>query len=126
MTFKINGTTVKEPKIGGIGVTDEPIWSSNTGRSTTGKMIGDIIAWKTTVEVAWPPLTYAEMKKIRDAIKAGGKFFEIEYPDIESGSSLSGMQTTKTVYVANVPRMLYSTSNKYKRYADVTIEFIER
>ena len=123
--MKINGTTVKDPKLGGIAVTDEPIWSSNTGRSTTGKMIGDIVAWKTTIEVAWPPLTYSEMKTIRDAIKSGGEFFEIQYKDVEAGIESGSLKTeTKTVYCGNIPRLLYSTV--YKRYMDVKIEFIER
>lgn len=124
--MKIASTTVKDPKRGGIAVTDEPIWSANTGRSSTGKMIGDIVAWKQTIEVSWPPLTYAEMKAIRDAIVGAGEFFSIEYPDITSGNTLSNMTTTKTVYCANVPRLLDSTSTVYQRYTDVTIQFIER
>lgn len=118
----INGTTVKDPAIGGVSVTDEAIWSSNTGRSSTGKMIGDIVATKATIEIAWPPLSYAEMKAIRDAILAGGEFFSITYPDPGTGSA----NATKTVYCANIPRLLYSTSNKYPRYQDVKIQFIER
>ena len=124
--MKINNVTVKEPKLGGVSVTDEPIWSSNTGRSSTGKMIGDIVAWKTTIEISWPPLTFAEMKAIRDAIRSGGEFFQIEYLDIASGSTVGTMPTTKTVYCANIPRLLYSTSDIYKRYTDITIQFIEQ
>ena len=124
--MKINGTTVAEPKVGGIAVTDEPVWSANTGRSSTGKMIGDIVAWKTTIEVAWPPLSYAQMKAIRDAIKSGGEFFTIEYTDIESSSTLSSMSVQKTVYCGNIPRLLYSTSAKYQKYHEITITFIER
>lgn len=122
--MKINGVTVPDPKYGGINVTDENIWSSNTGRSSTGKMIGDIVARKATIDVSWPPLTYGQMKTIRDAIISGGNFFEIEYLDIASGSTLANMPTTKTVYCANIPRLLASTV--YKRYTDVTIQFIER
>ena len=124
----INSVTVKDPKIGGVTVTDEAIWSSNTGRSSTGKMIGDIVAMKSTIEIAWGPLTYSEMKTIRDAIIAGGEFFSITYPDIEAGINTNGTvkTQTKTVYCANIPRILYSTSTKYPRYTDVTIQFIER
>lgn len=126
--MQINSITVKEPKRGGIAVTDEPIWSANTGRSSTGKMIGDIVATKTTIEVSWGVLTYAEMKTIRDAIISGGEFFTITYPDIEAGINTNGTLKTqsKTVYCANVPRLLASTSAKFRRYTDVTIQFIER
>lgn len=117
----INGVTVKEPKLGGVSITDEPIWSSNTGRSSTGKMIGDIVARKATIEIAWPPLTFAEMASIRNAIIAGGEFFSITYPDPSISANV-----TKTVYCANIPRLLYSLSRNYPRYQDVTIQFIER
>ena len=125
--FKINGTSVAEPKLGGIIVTDEPIWSSNTGRSSTGKMIGDIIAWKTTIEVSWPPLTYAQAKAIRDAIKSGGEFFDIQYKDVSAGINDGSLKTEeKNVYAANIPRTLYSLSTKYPRYDGITVQFIER
>ena len=124
----INGVTVKDPKIGGVMVTDEAIWSANTGRSSTGKMIGDIVATKTTIEISWSVLTYAEMKAIRDAIMSGGEFFNITYPDVEAGINNDGSLKTQTknVYVANVPRQLASTSTKVRRYVDITIQFIER
>ncbi len=122
--------TVAEPKIGGIGVTDEPVWAANTGRSASGTMIGDIVAWKTTIEVAWPPLSYSKAKQLRDAIGAGDKtrnFFKIRYSDIEGGVENGSLKTVeKTVYVGNVPRMLYSLSPKYPRYGEVTIKFIEQ
>ena len=121
--------TVAEPKIGGIVVTDEPIWSSNTGRGDDGEMIGDIKAWKTTIDVTWPPLSYAEVKAIRDAIGAGDKTrtkFKIKYPDVEAGISSGNLQMQeKEVYVANIPRELYSTSTVYKRYSGFTIQFVE-
>lgn len=119
--FKINGTQVAEPKIQGVQITDEPIWASNTGRATSGKMIGDIVAWKTTVAVAWPPLSFAQSQQIRNAIKNAGPFFTISYNDF-SGTSLE----TKTVYCANIPRTLYSLAQAYQRHTDVTITFIEQ
>lgn len=117
----INGTTVKTPKQGGITITDEPIWSSKTGRGTSGKMLGEIVAWKTTIAVTWGPLTFQESKEIRSAIKDGGSFFSIKYHD----SSASEM-TEKTVYVGNMPRTLYSLAASCRWHTDVTIEFIEQ
>lgn len=125
-----NWVTVKEPKLGGLVVTDEPVWAANTGRGSDGTMIGDIIAWKTTIEVGWPPLSYAEAKALRDAIGVGDKtrnFFQIRYSDIEAGVSSGALQTvTKTVYIGNMPRLLYSLSPAYPRYQDITIQFIEQ
>lgn len=117
----INGTTVKTPKQGGITITDEPIWSSKTGRGTSGKMLGEIVAWKTTIAVEWAPLTFSESKTIRNAIKSGGSFFKIKYYD----DSASEMEE-KTVYVSNMPRTLYSLAASFRRHTDVTITFIEQ
>lgn len=117
----INNVEVATPKIGGITVTDEPIWASNTGRSSTGKMIGDIVAWKTTVAVSWPPLSFDEAKKIRDTVKNAGPFFVIKYYDFDAKTMVG-----KTVYANKLPRTLYSLADKNQRYKDITITFIEQ
>ena len=119
--FKIGSTWVADPAKGGVIVTDEPVWASNTGRSTTGKMIGDIVAWKKTVEVTWPPLTFSQASAIRTAIKNAGEFFNITYYDL----SASDMVTTK-VYCGNIPRALYSLASKYRKYTGITIKFVEQ
>lgn len=119
----INGVTVAEPSIEGVVVTDEPVWSSNTGRNINGKMVGDIVAYKTTIEVTWNLLTYSQMATIRDAIRGEG-FFSITYPDTnQSGADTT---STKTVYASNIPRTLYSRSSKAQYYKDITITFIEQ
>ena len=117
----INGVTVATPKHSGIVVTEEPIWASNTGRSSTGKMIGDIVAWKTTIAVSWPPLSFDAAKTIRDAVISADPFFKIQYYDLETGS-----MKTKTVYASNIPRTLYSLAEGYQKYTDITITFVEQ
>ena len=128
--FKIGSTTVKEPAYGGVQITDEPIWSSKTGRNTSGTMIGDIVAWKRTVTVAWPPLTFKESQTIRKAIVDGGAFFSITFNDVlptassSSAVNIPSNTISMTVYCANIPRTLASLT--YKRHAGVVIQFIEQ
>lgn len=119
--FVINGTTVAEPKKEGVTITDEPIWASNTGRGSDGKMIGDIVAWKTTVQVEWPALSFAESQTIANALKNAGAFFPIRYNDFSSGSTV-----TKTVYCSNVPRTIYSLTQAAQYHFGVTVTFIEQ
>ena len=119
--FKINGTTVAEPRKEGVTITDEPIWASNTGRNAQGKMIGDIVAWKTTVAVEWPSLSFSESQKIANALKNAPAFFPIVYNDFSSGSTV-----TKTVYCSNIPRTLYSLASGQRRHFGVTITFVEQ
>lgn len=118
---KIGNTWVADPALNGITITDEPIWSANTGRSTTGKMIGDIVAWKTTIEIAWPPLSFSDMATLRNAIKDAGEFFTLKYYDTSS----STMQE-KTVYCGNIPRTMYSLAAKHRLHSGIVIKFIEQ
>lgn len=117
----INNIEVATPKKGGVAITEEPIWASNTGRSTSGKMIGDIVAWKTKINVTWPPLSLAESKKLRETIKNAGAFFKIKYKDFSTDETVE-----KTVYVGNLPRTIYSLAAGYEKHTDVGITFIER
>ena len=112
-------TTLPEPMKEGISITDEPIWAANTGRNVNGKMIGDIVNWKTTVHVKWPALSFSDAKTIRDKITAAGPFFKIKYYDFSSSTA-----TEKTVYCSNVPRTMYSLTKKYHLGVEVT--FIEQ
>lgn len=68
-TIKANGVTLPSPTE--ISTTDEVIWSANTGRSTTGKMIGDVVAEKQTFEIKWGVLTEAEFQMLRANIRSG-------------------------------------------------------
>ena len=122
MGLFINGTQVAEPAKGGVVITEGPVWSENTGRDVnSGKMIGDIVAWKKTVAVTWPPLTFAQVNTIIQQIKAGGAFFKIKYND-SSASSLKEI----TVYSSNLSRTIESISAAYKRQTGVTVSFIEQ
>lgn len=119
--FKINNVLVAEPRKEGVTITDEPIWAGNTGRNAKGKMIGELVAWKTTVEVEWPVLSFSEAKKIRNAIVNAGSFFPIEYYDFSADTAV-----TKTVYCANVPRTMYSLASSARYHIGVKIKFVEQ
>lgn len=119
--LKINGITVAEPKKEGVTVTDEPIWASNTGRGADGTMVGDIVTWKTTVQVEWPALSFSDSQTIVNALKNAGAFFPIQYNDFNSGSAV-----TKTVYCSNIPRTIYSLAQAAQFHTGVTVTFIEQ
>ena len=44
------------------------IWSKNTGRTNSGKMVGSILAIKEKVEITFLPLTPAQAKIIDDVV----------------------------------------------------------
>ena len=70
LIIKVNEVRLPSPTE--ITSTHEIIWSSNTGRSTTsGKMLGDVIAEKETFSIKWGILTKEERKIIVDNLKSG-------------------------------------------------------
>ena len=123
--MKIRGVEVADPKFGGIEITEEPIWASNSGRSITGKMIGDIVTWVTSITVSWPNLSFGEAKTIRDAIIGsegdGSPFFDLEYNDLDKDSCV-----TKKVYVSSMPRTLESLVCGTGQLSGVAITFVEQ
>lgn len=58
---------------------DEIIWSSNTGRTASGKMVGDIVAEKKNLDIKWGILPEKDVKLISSNLKAG--FFPITFRD---------------------------------------------
>lgn len=50
----INGTRCRSPALEGVTVNREKIWSSNHRRTTSGKMVGTVVAVKTTLKIKWP------------------------------------------------------------------------
>lgn len=133
MAFTINGIAVREPAKEGVTITEEPIWAQNTGRAQDGTMTGDLVGWKRTFAVTWPPLTFADTNTILRAIETAGAFFPITFTNTRAGAVISGDELTMTsttetatVYTSSMPRTVASLVDGYKRHIGVTITFIEQ
>lgn len=62
-----------------IAVNDEIIWTSDTGRTLSGYMAGDVVAQKKSLSIKWSFLTESEVKLIKDHLIAG--FFSFTFRD---------------------------------------------
>lgn len=113
--------TMPTPAHNGLAIADEPIWSSNTGRGATGAMSGDIVAWKRTIDLDFPPLSFADSKLLRDTLRNAGEFFDIRFRDF----SASEWETAK-VYTSNLPRTLYSLANGLRYHTGVKVQLVEQ
>lgn len=120
-------TYVEVPTPSKIKVTDELVWGSNTGRTQSGKMVGDFKGFKQKVECSWETLTASQMfllrKTLHDAMNYN-PFFGISYLDIENDPE--GGLVEKVVYLNEIPRQLYSAVEGMRFYQDVQINFIEQ
>ena len=60
-------------------VNDELVWSSDTGRTLSATMMGDVIAEKKTVSIRWEYITEEDIKTIKDVLIRG--FFPFSFHD---------------------------------------------
>jgi len=112
VTIKANNVLLPSPV--DIGTSDEIIWSANTGRSSTGKMIGDVIAEKKTIEISWGVLTKDEFELLKANLKSGFYPFSI---------TIDGEEETITSYRSAISGSLLGTygGKTYYKSANVTI-----
>lgn len=90
-TLKSGSTSLPEPTT--ISSSDEIIWSSNAGRSSeTGKMLGDVVAKKKTLDIKWEYITAQQAKVIDSTLIAG--FFPITFEDYGSTITITNYRGT--------------------------------
>lgn len=118
--LKLNNIEMPSPKLEGVSFSDEKIWSKNTGRPTSGKMVGDIICVKKTIHIEFPPLSPAQVKLIDSVVSNKAlPFFNFEYND--------GTESyTYEVYAGAPSKKLYSIVEGINYYTGYQVELIER
>lgn len=117
----INGTKMPDPALEGVTVSREKIWSSNTGRTASGKMVGTVVAVKTTLKIKWPILTPAQVATIEGAVSdPDNPFVPVKYTDA------TGSTVTKTMYFGTPSYTVYSWANGRQYIKDTTVDAIEQ
>lgn len=101
-----------------LSVSDEILWSSNTGRSTkSGKMVGDVIAEKKTLDIEWGVLTADEMSLISSKLKSG--FYPVSF--INDGELLE-----ITAYRGTLKKEYLGYAGGVHYYKNVTVSIIQQ
>lgn len=119
--LKINGVTMPTPALEGLTISTEKIWSSDTGRTSAGKMVGTIVAVKTTISITWPVLTMDQVAVIEAAVSdQDAPFVPIQYTD------MTGQTVTKTVYFGTPTYTVYSWADGLRLVKDASVDGIER
>lgn len=117
--LKINGTVMPTPALRGVTITSEKVWSSDTGRTSSGKMVGTLVAVKSKIAISWPVLTMEEAETIEKTVSAGA-FVPIEYTD------MGGNTVQKTVYFGTPSYTLYSLADGLQYVVDASVDGIEQ
>lgn len=105
-----------------ISVTKEPVWSSNAGRGSTGKFIGDIVCYKFKIQIKWATLSQEQTALINSTITSSA-FFDAKFID---PTDSEGKYTTKTVYAGTPTYPVYSYVDGLPRYKGVAVDLIEQ
>lgn len=72
LEYYANGVLLPSPT--NLSRGDNKIWSDNTGRSVTAKMIGDILAEKQKFSITWECITHSQLQIIKNNLST------IEHP----------------------------------------------
>lgn len=118
-----NGTILKAgstvlPAPSSLSVSDEIIWTSDTGRTLSGYMIGDVVAEKKTLSIKWGFLTEADVKLIKSCLIAG--FFAVTFRD-------DGLDITLEAYRGTMSKeQLGDIGDGNFWYKNVSVDIIQR
>lgn len=119
-----NGVAMPDPALNGITITKEKIWSKNAGRSSTGKMMGDIVGIKYKMQIKWPILSQEESSLVDECLSDESKpFFDVKFKDPKSKT---GAFVTKTMYAGTPTYPVYSYVDGLPRYVGVAVDLIEQ
>lgn len=116
----INNTVLPTLDENGLTVSNEKIWSKDTGRAADAGMIGHVVAVKRTLKCKWPPLTRAEAALI-DSLVTGNAFFSVTYTDPGTNA-----RKTITAYASTPTYPVYSYVDGVKTYQGVAVDLIEQ
>lgn len=117
----INGVSMPDPALEGVTISTEKVWSSNTGRTASGRMVGSVIAKKTTIKIKWPVLTPAQAAVIESAVSdSANPFVPVAYTD------MCGQRVTRTVYFGTPSYTVYSWADGLQLVKDVSVSGIEQ
>lgn len=115
--LKFNDTTI--PYVQKLEITRNPIWSSNTGRTASGKMVGDLVAQKYKLKVTFSPMSDTDTASLEAVISQA--FFNVTFKN-----PTTGKMETKIMY-ANAPTYpVYSYADGLPRYVGNAVDLIEQ
>ncbi len=115
----INNVRMPTPALQGVTITREPVWSAASGRTASGKMVGTIVARKTTLRLKWPPLTMAQAATLQQALEAAD-FLNVRFTDA------GGVSRSLTMYAGTPSFSQYSWVEGVQYVVDVSVDLIEQ
>lgn len=117
--LKINGVDMPSPR--DFTVKRSDLSPAEDGRTSTGKMIKNIVSTKTTLSCSWSVLSWAQCSKLLQAVEKDGAFFDVTYPD-----PYVNAYVTKKFYVGDRTAPALMLENGKEKWEGVSFDFIEQ
>ena len=119
--LKINNYEPPQPKEDGFKIGVQKIWSKNTRRTASAKMVGDIKALKTTLDIAWEEMTQEQITSLDKAVSdISASFFSVTFLDQR------GTQITKNFYADSLLYNRKAYRNGTVIYDDISLSLVEQ
>lgn len=117
----VDGVQLPTPLLGGLTITQNKMWSANTGRlENSGDMAGTITAIKQKIEIKWPPLTMDQVDLIESVVSSLAPFHTMKYTDMK------GQTKEINAYFGDPVYTVYSYSVGVQFIKDVSVSAIEK
>ena len=114
--LKSGSTVLPAPTVLTVG--DEIIWTSSTGRTISGKMVGNVVTEKKNLQIQWNYLTESDVKLIKSKLIAG--WFPLTFRD-------DGMDITIQSYRGTLSKeMLGDIGDGNFYYKTVSVDIVQR
>lgn len=126
------------PPLSSLEITPEKVWSSNTGRNASGKLVGDWKTTKYTLKCSWSGIGQEEAATISAAISASKKVkdeddktiivanqFSVTFYDPAQISNGKPKQVTKPMYSGSPVFTVKSYATDDRPVYDVKVDLIE-
>jgi len=95
--LKFGGEAVRTPVT--FTLTNEKIWSNNTGRTASTKMVGDIRAIKKTLHIEWAHASPQEVALINSYVSNEARpFFDVTFLDDEFNEVTASFYAASPTY----------------------------
>ncbi len=117
--LEINGYTPVPPDKDGFSVTENKIWSKNTGRTASGLMVGDIVTRKYSLAIKWTDIREYDVAGIDRAINPKA-FFPVTFIN-QRGETL-----TRTFYSDDPVYGKKVCKNGIMKYSSVNLTLTEK
>jgi hypothetical protein len=114
--LQVNGVWIPDPS--GLQWGLQSVSDQNAGRTTDGKMHVNLITRKRKLELQWNGVDFATASEILRAVNP--ETFNVTYLD-----ALTNTRLTKEFYVGDRTAPVYSYTDGYRWYSNVSFNIIE-